>query len=204
MAGYRLWTPGEVITAGDVQDYLQNQSVMVFGSDSVRSSAIVVPIEGMLSWLEDENEYQYYDGSAWVDLIVPISGGTAGQAYVSNGTATAGFQDVKSEFISTTLQEKTAAYTVVAGDTNTVLNVTGTANLTVTFPDVLIDVGDMIQVLNNTTGTVTLAAGSGVTSWAGVGTAGTGVSFLMDASYTAAAILKTGTSEYRVIGKVVV
>lgn len=204
MAGYRTWTPGEVIRADDVQDFLMDQSVMVFPSDSVRATAIVVPTEGMLSWLQDENYYQYYDGSSWVDLIVPITGGTAGQAYVSNGTATAGFQDVKSEFISTTLQEKTAAYTAVAGDTNTVLNVTGTASVTITIPDIIDATGDMIQVLNNTSGTVTIVAGSGVTSWAGVGTEGTGVEFLMDASYTAAAILKTGTSEYRVIGKVVV
>lgn len=204
MSGYRTWTPGEVITASNVQDYLQDQTVMVFASNAVRSTAVIVPTEGMLSWLEDDNKYQYYTGSAWADLIVPISGGTAGQAYVSNGTATASFQDVKSEYISTTLTEKTAAYTAVATDSNTVLNVTGTANVTITVPDVIDAVGDMIQVLNNTTGTVTIAAGTGITSWAGVGTAGTGVAFLMDSSYTAAAVLKTASSEYRVIGKVVV
>ena len=204
MAGYRTWTPGEVITASNVQDYLQDQTVMVFSSSAVRATAVIVPTEGMLSWLEDSDKYQYYNGTAWADLIVPITGGTQGQAYVSNGTATASFQDVKSEYISTTLTEKTAAYTAVAGDTNTVLNVTGAANVTITVPDVIDAVGDMIQVLNNTTGTVTIAAGTGITSWAGVGTAGTGISFLMDSPYTAAAILKTDTSEYRVIGKVVV
>lgn len=204
MSGYRTWTPGEVITASNVQDYLQDQTVMVFASDAVRSTAVIVPTEGMLSWLEDSDKYQYYTGSAWADLIVPITGGTAGQAYVSNGTATASFQDVKSEYISTTLTEKTAAYTAVATDSNTVLNVTGTANVTITVPDVIDAVGDMIQVLNNTTGTVTIAAGTGITSWAGVGTAGTGVAFLMDSSYTAAAVLKTASTEYRVIGKVVV
>ena len=177
---------------------------MVFASDAVRSTAVVVPIEGMLSWLEDGNKYQYYTGAAWADLIVPITGGTAGQAYVSNGTAVASFQDVKSEYVSTTLTEKTAAYTAVASDSNTVLNVTGTANITITVPDVIDAVGDMIQVLNNSTGTVSIAAGTGVTSWAGVGTAGTGVTFLMDTSYTAVGVLKTDANEYRVIGKVVV
>ena len=204
MSGYRTWTPGEVITASNVQDYLQDQTVMVFASDAVRSTAVIVPTEGMLSWLQDSDKYQYYTGSAWADLIVPITGGTAGQAYVSNGTAIASFQDVKSEYVSTTITEKTAAYTAVATDSNTVLNVTGTANITITIPDVIDAVGDMIQVLNNSTGTVTIAAGTGVTSWAGVGTAGTGVAFLMDTSYTAVGVLKTDTSEYRVIGKVVV
>jgi hypothetical protein len=87
MAGYRTWTPGEVIRANDVQEFLMDQTVMVFPSDTVRATAIVVPTEGMLSWVEDDNQYQYYDGANWVDLIVPIVGGTQGQAYVSGGTA---------------------------------------------------------------------------------------------------------------------
>lgn len=204
MSGYRTWTPGEVLTASNVQDYLQDQTVMVFASDSVRSTAVIAPTEGMLTWLEDSNKYQYYNGSSWADLIIPITGGTQGQAYVSNGTATPSFQDVKAEYIATTLTEKTAAYTAVASDTNTVLNITGASNVTITVPDVIDAIGDMIQVVNNSTGTVTLQAGTGVTSWAGVGTAGTGIAFLMDTSYTAAGVLKTAANEYRVIGKVVV
>jgi hypothetical protein len=158
----------------------------------------------MLTWLEDVNQYDYYSGSAWAQLVVPITGGTQGQAYVSNGTALASFQDTNAKFISTTLTEKTAAYTATASDSNTVLNVTGAGGVTITVPDVLTDAGDMIQVLNNTTGTVTLAAGTGVTSWAGIGTAGTAVNFLMDTSYTAAGVLKTDDNTYRVIGKIVV
>lgn len=200
MAGYRTWTPGEVITASNVQDYLQDQTVMVFASNAVRSTAVVVPTEGMLSWLEDDNKYQYYDGSAWADLIVPIVGGTEGQAYVSGGTADAAFGDVKAEFIATNIQDKTTSYTVQASDGNTVLNVTSSA--TVTVPDVLASVGDRVDVLANTSGTVYIAAGSGVTGWAGAGTAGTAVTFYIDTDYAAASVLKTDTSEYRVIGRV--
>jgi hypothetical protein len=200
MAGYRTWTPGEVIRADDVQDYLQDQSVMVFPSDAVRATAIVVPTEGMLSWVEDESQYQYYDGASWIDLIVPIVGGTQGQAYISGGTASAAFGDVKAAFIETTLQGKSANYTAQASDLNTVLNVTSSA--TVTFPDVLTDVGDRIDVLRNTSGTVYLAAGTGVTSWAGAGTAGTGVEFYIHTAYAPASIIKTGSQEYRVIGQV--
>lgn len=200
MAGYRTWTPGEVIRADDVQDYLQDQSVMVFPSDAVRATAIVVPTEGMLSWLEDGNKFQYYSGAAWEDLIVPIEGGTQGQAYISNGTAAAAFGDVKAAFIETTITTKTANYTAQASDLNTVLNVTASA--TVTFPDVLTAVGDRIDVLRNTSGTVYLAAGSGVTSWAGAGTAGTGVQFYIHTAYAPASVIKTGSSEYRVIGQV--
>jgi hypothetical protein len=200
MSGYRTWTPGEVITANNVQTYLQDQTVMVFPNNSVRSTAVVVPTEGMLSWVEDLNKYQYYTGAAWADLIVPIEGGTIGQAYVSNGTAQAAFGDVKAEFIATTLQGKSANYTVQASDTNTVINVSNSA--TITFPDVLTAVGDRVDVLANTLGTVFLAAGTGVTSWAGAGTAGTGQQYYIYIPYGAASVLKTGANEYRVIGQV--
>lgn len=200
MSGYRTWTPGEVITANNVQSYLQDQTVMVFPSNAVRSTAVVVPTEGMLSWLESDGKYSYYDGASWVDLIVPIEGGIAGQAYVSNGTAQAAFGDMKAEFIATTLQAKSANYTVQASDTNTVLNVTAAS--TVTVPNVLTAIGDRVDILANTSGTVFIAAGTGVTSWAGGGTAGTGVVFYVDTPYAAGSVMKTGANEYRVIGRV--
>jgi hypothetical protein len=200
MSGFKTFSPGDVIRANDVQEFFMDQAVMVFPSDAVRATAIVVPTEGMLSWVEDDNKYQYYDGASWEDLIIPIEGGTVGQAYVSNGTAQAAFGDVKAAFIETTLQGKSANYTAQAGDLNTVLNVTSSA--TVTFPDVLSEVGDRIDVLANTSGTVFLAAGTGVTSWAGAGTAGTGNVFFIHTPYAAASVLKTGSAEYRVIGQV--
>lgn len=200
MSGYRTWTPGEVITASNVQSYLQDQTVMVFDSNAVRSTAVVVPTEGMLSWLESDGKYQYYDGASWLDLINPIEGGTTGQAYVSNGTAPAAFGDVKAEFIATTLQGKSANYTITAADTNTVLNFTSAA--TVTVPNVLAEIGDRVDILRNTSGTVFIAAGTGVTSWAGAGTASGSAVFYVHTPYTAASVMKTGATEYRVIGAV--
>jgi hypothetical protein len=201
MSGFRTWTPNEIITASNVQNYLQDQTVMVFSSSAVRATAIPVATEGMLSWLEDADKYQYYSGSAWVDLIVPITGGTAGAPYVSGGTASAGFGDMKAEFIATTITNKSAAYTAVAADANTVLNIT-TAS-TITIPDILPSIGDQIQIVHNASGTTVIAAGTGVTSWAGAGTAGA-VTFKMGTPYTAAAVIKTAANEYRVIGRVFV
>jgi hypothetical protein len=76
--------------------------------------------------------------------------------------------------------------------------------VTFTFPDVMPSIGDRIDVVRNGAGTVTLVAGTGVTSWAGAGTAGTAAGFVMDVQYTAASVLKTGSQEYRVIGRVVI
>lgn len=200
MSGYRTWTPLEVITASNVQSYLQDQTVMVFATSGARSSAIPVATEGMLSWLESDNKYQYHNGTDWTDLITPIQGGTFGQAYVSGGTAAAAFGDVKAEFIATTLQGKSANYTVATSDTNTVLNVTSGATITV--PDVLTSIGDRVDIFRNTTGTVSIVAGTGVTSWAGAGTAGTATTFTIYSPYTAASVIKTAANEYRVIGQI--
>ena len=202
MSGFRTWTPAEVIRADDVQDYLQNQTVMVFPSDAVRSTAIVVPLEGMLSWVEDDNKYQYYDGASWEDLITDLTGGTAGQPYVSNGASPASFRDMSAQYIATTMTEKTASYTITEVDVNTIIETTGTANVTLTFDDVFVDTGDMVQVLRNGAGSVVLAAGSGVSSWAGIGTANTGAQFYIDTPYAAAAVIKSGAGEYRVIGRI--
>ncbi len=204
MSGYKAWTPGDIIAANDVQNFLQDQTVMVFASNSVRSTAIPVPTEGMLTWLEDGDKYQYYSGTAWVDLLIPISGGTAGQPYVSNGgTAFATFRDLQAEYINTTVSNKSAAYTAVAADTNTTLNFTASSNVTLTVPDVMTSIGDRIDVIRNGSGTVTISAGTGITSWAGAGTAGTTTGFKMDVQYTAASIIKTAANEYRVIGRVI-
>jgi hypothetical protein len=201
MSGYRTWTPGEVLTASNVQNYLQDQTVMVFSSSSARGSAIISPEEGMLSWLQDDNKYQYYDGSAWEDLITDLSGGTDGQPYVSNGTAPASFGDMKAEYVSTTVTDKSSSYTITASDANTIITTSGTAHVTLTVPD-LLSIGDVVQVVRNGAGSAIISAGTGVSSWAGIGTAGTALDFYVDTQYAAAAVVKTAANEYRIVGRI--
>jgi hypothetical protein len=64
--GFRTFVPGEVLTAANVQGYLQDQAVMVFGGTAARSSAIPTPSEGMVCVLTDSDQLVYYNGSAWV------------------------------------------------------------------------------------------------------------------------------------------
>jgi hypothetical protein len=66
MAGKKTFVAGEVLTAQDVNDYLMDQSVMTFASDAARSSAIPTPTEGMFAVTTDDDELDYYNGSAWV------------------------------------------------------------------------------------------------------------------------------------------
>jgi hypothetical protein len=64
--GRRTWTAGEVVTAANVQGYLQDQTVMVFADASARDAAITAPTEGMVAYLSDSNTLTAYTGSAWV------------------------------------------------------------------------------------------------------------------------------------------
>jgi hypothetical protein len=71
---YKVFSNGSVLNASDLNDYLMRQSVMVFSSSTARDSAITGPTEGMVSYLEDTNAYQFYNGSAWTNLISSTSG----------------------------------------------------------------------------------------------------------------------------------
>jgi len=89
--GYRTWVPGEVITADNIQEYLQDQTVQVYPSSAARGSALTGYIsEGMVSYLEDTNAVEVYNGSTWVGLggDAPIFyTGTSGEFLKSLGTA---------------------------------------------------------------------------------------------------------------------
>jgi hypothetical protein len=78
-----------------------------------------------------------------------------------------------------------------------------TAAQTITVPDVF-EIGQAFEVIRDGAGTVSLAAGSGATSWAGAGTAGTAVTFKIDQQYNGAQVFKTAANAYRVIGKITV
>ena len=60
MAGRKVFTAGEVLQAADVNDFLMDQSVMVFAGTAARGSAIPSPSEGMVTYLSDADELQVY------------------------------------------------------------------------------------------------------------------------------------------------
>jgi hypothetical protein len=107
---------------------------MVFSNSTTRASGITTPNEGMLTWLEDINRFQYYSGTAWVDL----------------GDEPSGWSD------------KSASYSIVAADLGTTIRSTSTA-ITITIDNVLTQQGDRIDFIQAGAGQVTFAAGAGVT-----------------------------------------
>ena len=68
MPGRKVWAADEVLTAEDLNDYLMDQAVVVFASVGARSAAVLSPVQGMLTYRTDGDVYEYYDGSAWVQI----------------------------------------------------------------------------------------------------------------------------------------
>jgi hypothetical protein len=71
-AGYKLFNTGDVLTSAQVQNNLQNQSVMFFADAATRDADALLTAaltEGMFCYLADTNTTAYYSGSAWVPLF---------------------------------------------------------------------------------------------------------------------------------------
>ncbi len=86
---YKVFTNGSVLQASEINDNLMRQSVMVFSNSGARTAAITSPIEGMLTWLEDVNRYESYNGTAWVSpfgltQLINTNFTTAGSIAVDN------------------------------------------------------------------------------------------------------------------------
>jgi hypothetical protein len=65
----KTFTAGEVLAAADVNTFLMDQSVMTFADSGARGSAIGTATEGMLTYLNDSDSYQSWNGSAWTGLV---------------------------------------------------------------------------------------------------------------------------------------
>jgi len=77
-AGAYLWEAGDVVTAANLQQYVQDQVVAVYADSSARDAAYggsgePTLSEGLLCFLKDSDTLQYYSGSQWVNLIVPVT-----------------------------------------------------------------------------------------------------------------------------------
>lgn len=85
-AGWRTFTAGQVLTAAQVQTYLQDQVVQVHASAAARSSALGTAVStGMLSYRTDGGAVEFYNGSAWVALA-SSSGANISGAVFQNGS----------------------------------------------------------------------------------------------------------------------
>lgn len=77
-AGAYLWEAGDVVTAANLQQYVQDQVVAVYANSTARDAAYggagePTLAEGMLCFLKDTDTLQYYNSSQWVNLVVPVT-----------------------------------------------------------------------------------------------------------------------------------
>ena len=95
-AGFKVWTTGDLISASDFNNYIQEQVIMTFANSTARDSAVSSPEEGMFCFLADSNTLQFYNGSSWASFIgegdiTGVTITTAGTSGLSGGaTATSG------------------------------------------------------------------------------------------------------------------
>lgn len=68
-AGYKLFNTGDVLTAAQVNTYLMEQTVMRFATTTARDTALSgVLAEGMLCYIDADNNIYKYTGAAWVNI----------------------------------------------------------------------------------------------------------------------------------------
>jgi hypothetical protein len=96
-SGYRTFTAGEILTASNVQNFLQDQAVMVFAGTAARSSAIGTANfeEGMLTYLTDVDKLQVYTGATFAD-VYPAAASTQGLTLIN----TTSFSAVASQSVN--------------------------------------------------------------------------------------------------------
>jgi hypothetical protein len=86
--GFRTFEAGDVLTAAQVQNFLQDQVVMVFADASARTAALGVNVsEGMLTYLKDTDAIEFFDGTEFKSVSNPgdITGVIAGTALTGGG-----------------------------------------------------------------------------------------------------------------------
>lgn len=197
-AGYKLFNTGDVLTAAQVNTYLQEQAVMRFANAAARTSALTsVLAEGMVSYLQDTDAVEVYNGSAWVSIgsSGDITGITTGSDSGLTGGVTSGTADLKLQ-LQFNAQTGTT-YTLVVGDLNKLVTCSNASGITVTVPPSVFSAGNQIHLQQIGAGQVTFAQGAGVTI---TSTGATASAPKLRKQYSACTIICTASNSFTILG----
>lgn len=70
--GWFDFVNGQTLPASRVQDYLMNQTVMVFADSTARTTALPSPTAGMVTYLVSSGDLWFYTGSTWSLVSPPV------------------------------------------------------------------------------------------------------------------------------------
>jgi hypothetical protein len=89
LMAFKQFQNGFPLPASDLNNFLMRQSVITFANAAARTAAISSPSKGMLTYLEDTNAYESWDGTAWINISNPgdITAVTAGTGLTGGGTS---------------------------------------------------------------------------------------------------------------------
>jgi hypothetical protein len=210
---FKTFVNGFPLNASELNEYLMYQSIAVFVDATARNAAITSPVDGQYAHLTGSDTLTRYNGTAW-ENVATVPTLTASRAITTNGsgalsasTVTAtelGYVSGVTSAIQTQIDTKanaaytinniSANYTIVAGDSGKFVVSTGSA-ITVTVANVL-TVGQRIDFLQDGAGQITFAAGSGVTLQSKASRLKTA------AQESAASIICVASGQYRLIGDI--
>jgi hypothetical protein len=170
--GRKVFAAGEVLTAANVQGYLQDQAVMVFDSVSDRATVLGTAVaEGMTTYIKDLNTVQVYDGSVW-------------KVVTSDPTIT-----------SSTV----TAYTIQPTDSGQYLRFTNAGTVTI---GTAAGFSPAESVAIFADGTALAIVGDGGVTLSGDGVSGTATAFLSGGQYALIGVVCLETDSYRIVGNV--
>ena len=86
----KTFTAGEVLAAADVNNFLMDQAVQTYTDSTARESAVSTATApaGLVTYLEDEDKFEYWDGAAYEPLIPAAPASDPGLVHIATITGT--------------------------------------------------------------------------------------------------------------------
>lgn len=130
---FKTFANGFPLPASDLNNFLMKQSVIVFADEAARTAALSEPTEGMVTYLESDNELYKWTGASWVNVaptpdlsaLIPKSTvTTAGDLIVADGASSVTRLGIGADGTVLTSDGTTATWEASGGGSLTLLSTT--------------------------------------------------------------------------------